>query len=107
MIWGTARWGWGARPGLAGWPSSCISPQARCFGLPVSPELRSVTLAAAMKCFLLALGLALACGIQAAYIPQMAGDLDIRKVWGLGWRVGARGWGPGLRGDRKAWTAEV
>ncbi|XP_061287391.1 beta-lactoglobulin-2-like [Bos javanicus] len=33
-----------------------------------------------MKCFLLALGLALACGIQAAYIPQMAGDLDIRKL---------------------------
>ncbi|XP_027412509.1 beta-lactoglobulin-2-like [Bos indicus x Bos taurus] len=36
-----------------------------------------------MKCFLLALGLALACGIQAAYIPQMAGDLDIRKVAGM------------------------
>ncbi|XP_055397752.1 beta-lactoglobulin-2-like [Bubalus kerabau] len=36
-----------------------------------------------MKCFLLALGLALACGIQAAYIPQMAEDLDIRKVAGM------------------------
>ena len=99
--------GVGAQPGLAGWPSSYVSPQARCLRLPVSPELRSVTLPAAMKCFLLALGLALACGIQAAYIPQMAEDLDIRKVWGLGWRVGARCWGPGLRGGRKAWTAEV
>lgn len=107
MIWGTTRRGWGAQPGLAGWPSSYVSPQARCFRLPVSPELRSVTLPAAMKCFLLALGLALACGIQAAYIPQMAEDLDIRKVWGLGWRVGTRCWGPGLRGGRKAWTAEV
>lgn len=91
MIWGTARWGWGAQPGLAGWPSSCISPQARCFGLPVSPELRSVTPAAAMNCLLLALGLALPCGVQDAHIPQTVEDLDIRKVWGLGWRVGTRG----------------
>lgn len=84
MIRGTARRGWGARPGLAGWLSSCISPQARCFGLPVSPELRSVTPAAAMKCLLLTLGLALACPVQDAHIPQTVEDLDIRKVWGLG-----------------------
>ena len=87
MIRGTARRGWGARPGLAGWLSSCISPQAHCFGLPVSPELRSVTPAAAMKCLLLTLGLALACGIQAIIVTQTMKGLDIQKVrgWPGGW----------------------
>ncbi|XP_055256018.1 beta-lactoglobulin-2-like [Moschus berezovskii] len=35
-----------------------------------------------MRCLLLTLGLALACGVQAAHIPQTAEDLDIRKVAG-------------------------
>ncbi|XP_070328956.1 beta-lactoglobulin-2-like [Odocoileus virginianus] len=39
-----------------------------------------------MKCLLLALGLALACGVQAAHIPQTAEDLDVRKVVGT-WHV--------------------
>ncbi|XDB55718.1 hypothetical protein AB1E18_009180 [Capra hircus] len=35
-----------------------------------------------MKCLLLTLGLALACPVQDAHIPQTVEDLDIRKVWG-------------------------
>ena len=60
-----------------------------------------------MKCLLLALGLALTCGVQAAHIPRTAEDLDVRKVWGLGWRVGTGGCGPGLRGGKKTWTTGV
>ena len=78
--------------------SSYIRPQARCLGLPFSPELRSATTAAAMKSLLLALGLALVCGAQAVHIPRKVEGLDIRAV---------RGWGQGLRGRRKAWAAEV
>ncbi|XP_068834476.1 beta-lactoglobulin-2-like [Capricornis sumatraensis] len=35
-----------------------------------------------MKCLLLALGLALACGVQDAHIPQTVEDLDTRNVAG-------------------------
>ncbi|CAN0517018.1 unnamed protein product [Rangifer tarandus platyrhynchus] len=67
---------------MAGRPSSYVRPRAHFFRLPVSPELRSATPAASVKCLLLALGLALACGVQAAHIPQTAEDLDVRKVAG-------------------------
>ncbi|XP_030162388.2 beta-lactoglobulin-2 [Lynx canadensis] len=50
-------------------------------GLPQSREL-SATTAAAMKCLLLALGLALVCGLQAATVPLTIEDLDIRQVAG-------------------------
>lgn len=40
-----------------------------------------------MKCLLLALGLALACGAQAIIVTQTMKDLDIQKVrgWLGGW----------------------
>ncbi|XP_040081668.1 LOW QUALITY PROTEIN: beta-lactoglobulin-2-like [Oryx dammah] len=41
-----------------------------------------------MKCLLLALGLALTCGVQDAHIPQTVEDLDIRKVAGTWHPVG-------------------
>ena len=75
----------GARPGLAGWPSSCIRPRARCLSPPLPAELRSVIPAAAMKCLLLAL--ALTCGAQALIVTQTMKGLDIQKVrgWPGGW----------------------
>ena len=77
----------GAQPGLTGWPSSCIRPRALCLSPPLPAELRSVTPAAAMKCLLLALGLALACGTQAIIVTQTMKGLDIQKVrgWPGGW----------------------
>lgn len=77
----------GAQPGLAGRHASCIRPQACCLSPPLPAELRSTTPAAAMKCLLLALGLALACGVQAIIVTQTMKGLDIQKVrgWPGGW----------------------
>lgn len=52
-----------------------------------------------MKCLLLALGLALVCGLQAATIPPAMEDLDLSKVrrfwggWGAAGRAEERGLG--------------
>lgn len=47
-----------------------------------------------MKCLLLALGLALACGIQGIDVPQSVQNMDLQKVGGrLGWGVSCRGAG--------------
>lgn len=75
-----------ARDGGPGRPSSYIRPQARCLGLasrPPSLELSSVPAAAAMKCLVLALSVALVCGTQAIFVPRtIPEDLDVQKVRG-------------------------
>lgn len=53
-----------------GWPAGSrqpfhIKPRAPCPAFPSALELRSETTAIAMRCPLLALGVALVCGIQA------------------------------------------
>lgn len=95
-----------ARGGGPGRPSSYIRPQARCRGLaprPPSLELRSVPAAAAMKCLVLALSVALVCGTQAIFVPRtVPEDLDVQKVWGQ--RMLCRGTTAGggeLQVDRK------
>lgn len=72
--------------------------------------------AAAMKCLLLALGLALVCGTQAIFVPQNIKDLDLQKMWGQGlfvpqnvedldvqkvWGQGKAGAGGGLQGGQE------
>lgn len=71
--------------------------------LPSLLELRSASTAAAMKCLLLALSVALVCGTQTRFIPRTTlQDLDVQKVWGEGaWQGGA--WGGGCAaGGREA-----
>lgn len=49
------------------------------------PELRSASTAAAMKCLLLALSVALVCGTQAKFISRITPeDFHVQKVWGAG-----------------------
>ena len=47
-----------------------------------------------MRCLLLAVCVALACGAQGIYVPQTRANLDVQKVWGQGhsaWVAGVGG----------------
>lgn len=70
---GTVRWG----AGTALLPYKAPSPLP---GLLLPLELRSVTPAAAMRCLLLTLGLALLCGVQAVEVTPIMTELDTQKV---------------------------
>uniref|UniRef100_A0A8D1PBB1 Lipocalin/cytosolic fatty-acid binding domain-containing protein n=1 Tax=Sus scrofa TaxID=9823 RepID=A0A8D1PBB1_PIG len=72
---GTVRWG----AGTALLPYKAPSPLP---GLLLPLELRSVTPAAAMRCLLLTLGLALLCGVQAVEVTPIMTELDTQKVAG-------------------------
>ncbi|XP_034519642.1 beta-lactoglobulin-1-like [Ailuropoda melanoleuca] len=75
---------------MAGGPGRCwlAGPRPLYKGPSPLPGLRhsrelSTTTAAAMKCLLLALGLALACGIQGIDVPQSVQNMDLQKVAGM------------------------
>ncbi|XP_070451860.1 beta-lactoglobulin-1 [Equus przewalskii] len=74
----------GAWTVLAGGPSPAsllYRAPSLCLGLHTL-QSSECTHSAAMKCLLLALGLALMCGIQATNIPQTMQDLDLQEVAG-------------------------
>lgn len=92
-------WGFGEARGRGpGQPCSYIRRRAPCLRLvprpPSLPELRRASTAAAMKCLLLALSLALVCGTQAIFVPRTAPeDINVQKVWGEGCCSGGDAWG--------------
>ena len=94
----------GAWTVLAGGPSPAsllYRAPSLCLGLHTL-QSSECTHSAAMKCLLLALGLALMCGIQATNIPQTMQDLDLQEVRGwLGWAELWGGWGSWPQEDKR------